>query len=68
MKLGDSLVDERLGLGLGGRDGEMDLALAGHEVGMMSRAVVEGLAVERVARRRTAGLVSVAEAVGLPGS
>ena len=52
MELGDALVDELLGLGLGGRDGEVDLAHPGHQRGGMARAVVERLAVDRVPAAR----------------
>ena len=56
MELGDPLVDERLGLGVTRRDGEGYFSHAGHERRGMARAIVERLAVDRVARGGNGGV------------
>ena len=52
VELCHALVDERLRLGLLGRGREVEFAHSGHDVGMMPRPVIEGLAVYRMAWRR----------------
>ena len=68
MELGNSLVDERLGFGLLGGDREVDLAHAGHEVGVCRGPSLKASPCTEWPGAGTAGLASEADAVGLIGS
>ena len=52
VKLRDSLIDKRLGLGLLAGDREVNLPHAGHQIGGMSWSVVKCLAMHRMAGGR----------------
>ena len=53
MQLADALLEEGLGLGRFGRDREMNLRHAGHQIGLLARTFVKNLAMVRMAWQRS---------------